>query len=85
MPTGSPTQVHEEQLYDPLFVLPLFGHVLSENLPSGNIGWIELFRTNVVGILLRALSSQMPSMRKLAVSLMAGVWKSVQVREFPPR
>ncbi|KAH6899471.1 ribosome 60S biogenesis N-terminal-domain-containing protein [Coprinopsis sp. MPI-PUGE-AT-0042] len=77
----SDAQVQEEQVYDPVFICLLFGHVLSESPPSGNIGWIELFRTNVVGVLVRSMSSRFASIRKLALSLLAGVWKSVQVAE----
>ncbi|KAG2014276.1 hypothetical protein CC2G_011109 [Coprinopsis cinerea AmutBmut pab1-1] len=71
----------EEQLYDPVFLMLLIGHVLSENPPSGPIGWIELFRTNVVGVVVRTLSSSHEPTRRLALSLLVGVWKLVEGTE----
>ncbi|EAU82375.1 hypothetical protein CC1G_06685 [Coprinopsis cinerea okayama7 len=78
---GVEAKGREEQLYDPVFLMLLFGHVLSENPPSGPIGWIELFRTNVVGVVVRTLSSSHEPTRRLALSLLVGVWKLVEGTE----
>jgi nucleolar pre-ribosomal-associated protein 1 len=75
------TQIEgREDVYDPLFVALLFARMLEEGTPTYGAGWAELFRTNCVGILLRCLSAKDPALRELALTLVAGLWKVMEVR-----
>ncbi|THV01983.1 hypothetical protein K435DRAFT_717738 [Dendrothele bispora CBS 962.96] len=65
----------EENLYDPVFLILLFTHVLAEDPPKTTFAWVELFRTNVVSLLLRSLSAKDEQIRELAASQIALLWK----------
>ena len=53
-----------DTLYDPLFILCLLGGVLQEDL-SG-LDWVDLLRTNALGVAVCALASRDAGMRDLA-------------------
>ncbi|KAF5363710.1 hypothetical protein D9756_001121 [Leucocoprinus leucothites] len=72
------TTHHDQQLYDPVFLLLLYHCVLSQHPPSSPFGWIELFRTNIVGLCIRTLSSKDSAMRSLGLSLLAAMHKSIE-------
>jgi nucleolar pre-ribosomal-associated protein 1 len=70
----------DEHLYDPVFILLLFARMLEEGTPTYATAWVELFRTNVVSLLLRCLSAKYGDLRDLALSQIAGLWKVMEVR-----
>ena len=69
----------DAQLYDPVFVLLLFGQMLAEQPPSSSFAWLELFRTNVISLFIRVLSSKDGRMRELALCQLAALWKQMEV------
>lgn len=66
-------------LYDPIFLSLLFTHMLTENSPTSALAWVEVFRTNVVCVIIRALSSKDDQIRELALSQVATLWKQLEV------
>lgn len=78
---GSPDKSnrHSVHLYDPIFLLLLFNSVLSENRPSTPFRWIELFRTNIVGICIRTMSSEEATLRELGLSQIALLYQNLEV------
>ena len=70
---------HDAQLYDPIFLILLFGTMLSESPPSTSYAWLEMFRTNIVGLLIRSLSCKDACVRDMALCHLAALWKSLQV------
>jgi len=75
---GQAKQVQED-LYDPVFLMLLFGQMLADQAPSSAVGWIELFRTNVVSLFVRALSAKDGRMRNLALGVVVGVYRHLEV------
>lgn len=69
---------HEAQLYDPNFILLLLHHALSNGPPTSAIAWIELFRSNVVGLALRALSAKDGKVRELGMGSIVALWTLMQ-------
>ena len=67
-------------IYDPLFVLLLLAKFLSEDVEPAALQWVELFRTNAVSLAMCGMMSRKPGMRKLASSVLAGMWTYVKVR-----
>lgn len=53
-----------EDIYDPVFVLSLLSATLSEDL--GGLDWVEILRTNVLGLAICALGSRDAAMRTVA-------------------
>lgn len=72
--------VEGEHIYNPLFVILLFASMLSEGIPTSAPGWVQLFRTNVVGVLLRALSAHSEEIRDVALAQIHGLYAAIQVR-----
>lgn len=69
----------EAGLYDPVFLMLLFSQLLSDEPPTSAFGWIELFRTNVASLFIRALSSKDGHIRDLALCQVVALWKNMQV------
>ncbi|KAI8984871.1 ribosome 60S biogenesis N-terminal-domain-containing protein [Trametes punicea] len=67
-----------ESLYDPLFVLLLFAQMLASSAPTSALVWIQLFRTNVVSLLLRALSGKDPQLREIAWAQIATLYRALE-------
>ncbi|KII96154.1 hypothetical protein PLICRDRAFT_151289 [Plicaturopsis crispa FD-325 SS-3] len=70
--------LEDENLYDPVFVILLFWRVITDGPPDSAVGWVQLFRTNVVGLLIRALSSKDVLIRDLALSQLSAMWKCLE-------
>lgn len=70
---------HETLLYDPVFLLLLFAQAMSESPPTSALAWVELFRTNIICLVIRTLSSRDDKMRELALLQMTALWGSIQV------
>jgi nucleolar pre-ribosomal-associated protein 1 len=81
-PLVRPGNNHNSQLYDPIFLLLLSHLVLSQHPPSTPFGWVNLFRTNVVGLCVRLLSSKDPALRNLGLSHLTAIYRSINVRLF---
>ncbi|KAF9445509.1 hypothetical protein P691DRAFT_805556 [Macrolepiota fuliginosa MF-IS2] len=73
---------HDTKLYDPVFLMLLVHLTLSDNRPATGFGWIELFRTNVVGVCIRALSSKDLAVRNLGISQLASMLKCIESEDF---
>ena len=68
-----------DQLYDPAFVLLLFAQMLSESGPSSALAWVQLFRSNVVSLILRTLSAKDDALREIAWAQIAALYRLVEV------
>ncbi|KAF9263035.1 hypothetical protein L218DRAFT_1077444 [Marasmius fiardii PR-910] len=67
-----------EDLYDPIFLILFLTHTFSSSLPTSAIDWVELFRTNILGLCIRALSSRDPALRNVAAAATAKVWNALE-------
>ncbi|KAJ8490078.1 hypothetical protein ONZ51_g2525 [Trametes cubensis] len=67
-----------ERLYDPVFVLLLFAQMLADSAPSSALVWVQLFRTNVVSLLLRTLSAKDAQLRDVAWAQTAALYRSLE-------
>jgi nucleolar pre-ribosomal-associated protein 1 len=76
---ASPSRIAQDMQYDPVFVMLLFASMLSEGPPSSAVVWVEVFRTNIVSLLIRYLSSKDDSIRDMALCQIVGLWKNLQV------
>ncbi|KAI0092903.1 ribosome 60S biogenesis N-terminal-domain-containing protein [Irpex rosettiformis] len=74
-----------ENIYDPFFVILLFARMLGEGAPTTAPGWVQLFRSNVVSLLLRALSAHSDEVRDAALAQMAGLYNVLQDADFQER
>lgn len=72
---------YDRQIYDPKFVLSLFAHMLFESPPASALAWVQLCRTNVISLLIRALSAQDNGVRSAAFCQIAALWKCLEVRD----
>ena len=70
---------HDRQLYDPVFLLLLLHSIYSQHPPSTPFGWIELFRTNIIGLCILTISSKDTAIRSLGLSILTGLYKSIEV------
>ena len=70
-----------EELYDPLFLNLIFAKVVSGNSPSSALSWVQIFRTNIVCVVIRSLSSKDDAFRELALCNLSGLWKLLEVRK----
>lgn len=75
------SQAVDETLYDPVYVILLFAQLLVDQAPSSALVWVQVFRTNVVSLLLRSLSSDDGSMREMALAQIAGLHRCLQVSQ----
>lgn len=73
------------ELYDPLFLNLLFARVVSGDSPSSALSWVQFFRTNIVCVVIRSLSSKDEAFRELALCNLSGLWKLLEVRKEQPR
>ncbi|KAH9887708.1 ribosome 60S biogenesis N-terminal-domain-containing protein [Cubamyces lactineus] len=67
-----------ERLYDPVFVLLLFTQMLAGSAPSSALVWVQLFRTNVVSLLLRTLSAKDAQLRDVAWAQTAALYRALE-------
>lgn len=76
-----------ERIYDPVFVMALYGATMSENTEKGLSGleWVEIMRCGGLGIIVSALSSRDKNMREYANWLLAKTFSAISVSLFLPR
>jgi nucleolar pre-ribosomal-associated protein 1 len=67
------------EIYDPVFLILLFTRMLSDNTPAYAFSWVEIFRTNVVSLLIRCMSSNDGKIREIALCQIVGLWRSLEV------
>ncbi|KAF8505077.1 ribosome 60S biogenesis N-terminal-domain-containing protein, partial [Hysterangium stoloniferum] len=72
-------------LYDPLFLTLLVGQFLVQKGTISSTTWVQLFRSNIFSLLICALTSRDEEFRKLAVTILGGVFQRVQDAEFLER
>jgi nucleolar pre-ribosomal-associated protein 1 len=70
---------HDAQLYDPVFLILLFAQTLAECPPSSAFGWVELFRTNIVSLVIKGMSSKCKGIREVALCQLAAVRQHLEV------
>lgn len=70
----------EGRVCDPVFVTLLVTHVMATQRPSSTAQWVQLFRTNVVSLLIRSLSSQNSLLRDTCVAQISVIINALQVR-----
>lgn len=80
-PLPGRTSGEEEGLYDPVFLILLFGHMLAESPPTSVISWIEMFRTNIVSLVLRTLASKDAGMREVALLQIVALYKHMAMAD----
>ena len=68
----------EDSMYDPLMVIVLCAQMLVECPPLTPLGWVKVFRSNVVSLLIRCLASKDPKIRETALCQIASLWESIQ-------
>ncbi|KAF7346277.1 hypothetical protein MSAN_01854900 [Mycena sanguinolenta] len=73
--------VRDAQLFDPVFLILIFAQAMAEKTPESAFGWIELFRTNIVSLLIRALSAKDQQLRELARSQLAALWAHLEAAD----
>ena len=69
-----------EEIYDPLFLNLIFARVVSGNSQSSALSWVQFFRTNIICVVIRSLSSKDDAFRQLALCNLSGLWKLLEVR-----
>ncbi|KAJ3554485.1 hypothetical protein NM688_g3084 [Phlebia brevispora] len=77
-PSADGSLSEDKDIYDPFFVMLICSRMLSEDLPTSASGWVQLFRTNVVSLLIRALSSHRGSIRQLALQQVSALYQTLQ-------
>jgi nucleolar pre-ribosomal-associated protein 1 len=65
---------------DPVFVALLVAHVLATRPPSSTAQWVQLFRTNIVSLLIRSLSSRNGFLRDTCVAQISAIMNALRVR-----
>jgi nucleolar pre-ribosomal-associated protein 1 len=67
-----------EGLYDPAFVMALFASALATEMTG--LDWVEILRTNVLGVAMAALSSRDHEMRSMAGYVLSATTSYLDVR-----
>ncbi|KAG8218153.1 ribosome 60S biogenesis N-terminal-domain-containing protein [Butyriboletus roseoflavus] len=71
----------DDSMYDPLMAVVLSAQMLVECPPTTPLGWVKVFRSNVVSLLIRCLSAKDPNIRETALCQIASLWESVQMSD----
>ncbi|KAF8548697.1 hypothetical protein OG21DRAFT_1489160 [Imleria badia] len=74
----------DDSMYDPLVVIGLSAQMLVECPPITPLGWVKVFRSNVVSLLIRCLSSKDPNICETALCQIASLLEIVQLRYTKP-
>ena len=69
----------EEPLYDPIFLVLLFAQMILECPPTTTLAWVEVFRTNIVSLMIRMMSAREGEVRELAANQLASLWLCLEV------
>ncbi|UZJ56956.1 hypothetical protein CBS101457_006276 [Exobasidium rhododendri] len=71
-----------ESVYDPVLVLSIVGELLASKQSVSGLQWLELARTNALGVVVCCLSSRSKSSRCAALAILTKVHSSVQSAQF---
>ncbi|KAF5309185.1 hypothetical protein D9619_012740 [Psilocybe cf. subviscida] len=76
----SSLSIHPQEavLYDPIFIMLLFSQMMADQQPVSAFQWIELFRTNMASLFIRALSAKNGEMRDLAMCQVIALWRALE-------
>ncbi|KAI0337320.1 hypothetical protein BDW22DRAFT_1383778 [Trametopsis cervina] len=74
-------QIDGENIYDPVFVVLLFSRMLDEGTPETASAWVQMLRTNIVSVLIRALSARNDDLREIAMVQLAGLYRALQAAD----
>ncbi|CDZ97889.1 Uncharacterized conserved protein [Phaffia rhodozyma] len=82
-----PSKQVDPELYDPLYLLSIFAVLLHQSeLGSGNeltgLEWVEILRSNILGLAVCALSSRMDDMRSFASFLISKACSYIHTTPF---
>ncbi|KAI6110769.1 ribosome 60S biogenesis N-terminal-domain-containing protein [Pisolithus croceorrhizus] len=69
---------NDDHMYDPLLVIALSAQMLVESPPTAALAWVKLFRTNVVSLLIRCLSSKDVNIREAASCQLSMIFDGIQ-------
>ena len=69
-----------EGIYDPSFLLPLFAMALRDGL--NGLDWVEIVRTNIIGLAISSLSSRQAEMRTLGGYILAKTMSTLEQAAF---
>jgi len=72
-------QSFNEHIYDPAFVLLLLSQLVVEGFPTSSLELLEFFKTNIVCVTVRALSSFNVQFRQIARGQLSCIHKLLQV------
>ncbi|KIO25995.1 hypothetical protein M407DRAFT_8076 [Tulasnella calospora MUT 4182] len=75
----------DEESYDPVFVMLLLTACVNEGPTKNGISWVELFRTNVLSVVVAGVSSREGDIRRMAVSVLGLAWRALQNVTFHER
>jgi nucleolar pre-ribosomal-associated protein 1 len=78
-PLTGMASAHDKQLYDPVFLMLLFAQMFVDCPPSSAFAWVELFRTNIVSLMIKTLSSKCAAIRDVALCQIAVLWQHLEV------
>ncbi|KAI5834791.1 hypothetical protein K523DRAFT_368872 [Schizophyllum commune Tattone D] len=73
-PVEHRAEAWEEPLYDPIYLVLLFAQMILECPPTTTLAWVEVFRTNIVSLMIRMMSAREGEVRELAVNQLASLW-----------
>ena len=74
----SEANVANQAVYDPVFVILLFAQMLKDDQPTSALSWVQLFRTNVISLVVRSLSARDDQLRELALAQIASLYKVLE-------
>lgn len=74
--------VEEAAVYDPTYLILLYAFWIKDEPPSSALAWVRMFRTNIVSLLIRSLSSHEESMRQSALVQLAHLTSLLQNADF---
>jgi nucleolar pre-ribosomal-associated protein 1 len=75
----SSRSLEDEHIYDPVFVILLFSRAIRLSPPATALVWVEVFRTNVVSLLICALSGKHSELRELALTQLSCLRSTLEV------
>lgn len=70
---------HDDELYDPSFLALAFSRMITDDAPISATSWVQLFRTNIVSIFIRSLSSHREDLRRMALLQLVALQQRLQV------
>lgn len=77
---SSPVESLNDHIYDPVFVLLLLSQLVAEGFPTSSLTLLEFFKTNIICVSVRALSSSDAYFRQIARIQLNCIQKLLLVR-----